>query len=97
MAATKVFLNVPFTQKDEAKALGARWDATQKKWYVLDDKDLSPFSQWQSPTALGSTHRKIIETTATVSTKSSNAGAGTVTIAQHKEFVAYNGELPPWH
>ena len=45
MAATKVFLNVPFTQKDEAKALGARWDATQKKWYVLDDKDLSPFGQ----------------------------------------------------
>jgi len=95
MAATKVFLNVPFTQKDEAKALGARWDATQKKWYVLDDKDLSPFSQWQSPTALGSTHKKIVKTPATVSTKNSNAG--TVTIAQHKEFVAYNGELPPWH
>ncbi|MCX7082048.1 MAG: DUF5710 domain-containing protein [Methylococcales bacterium] len=95
MAATKVFLNVPFTQKDEAKALGARWDATQKKWYVLDDKDLSPFSQWQSQTVLGSNHKKMVETPATVSTKSSKAG--TVTIAQHKEFVAYNGELPPWH
>jgi hypothetical protein len=95
MAATKVFLNVPFTQKDEAKALGARWDATQKKWYVLDDKDLSPFSQWQSQTTLGSTHRQIVNTPTPVSTKSNNAG--TMTIAQHKEFVAYNGELPPWH
>ena len=46
MAATKVYLNVPFSQKDAAKELGAKWDAAQKKWYVLDDKELSLFSQW---------------------------------------------------
>jgi hypothetical protein len=95
MAATKVYLNVPFAQKDAAKTLGAKWDATQKKWYVLDDKDLNLFSQWQSSSALESTNRKPAITPATTSTKSSNVG--TMTIAQHKDFIAYSGELPPWH
>jgi hypothetical protein len=94
MAATKVYLNVPFAQKDDAKALGAKWDATQKKWYVLDDKDLNLFSQWQS-SALKPTNKKQVITPASTSTKSSNPG--TITIAQHKDFIAYNGELPPWN
>ncbi|MFI3136422.1 MAG: DUF5710 domain-containing protein, partial [Methylococcaceae bacterium] len=38
MADSKIYLNVPFAQKDEAKALGARWDAAQKKWYISADK-----------------------------------------------------------
>ncbi len=29
-----LILNVPYEQKDEAKALGARWDVTQRRWYV---------------------------------------------------------------
>jgi len=31
MPNSKIYLNVPFAQKDEAKALGARWDAIKKK------------------------------------------------------------------
>lgn len=27
-------LDVPFTRKDEAKALGARWDGTKKTWWL---------------------------------------------------------------
>lgn len=38
-------LNVPFAEKDEAKALGARWDPTRKCWYV-QDRDLAPFARW---------------------------------------------------
>ena len=38
-------LNVPFAEKDEAKALGARWDPTRKCWYV-QDKDLAAFARW---------------------------------------------------
>lgn len=38
-------LNVPFAEKDEAKALGARWDPARKRWYV-QDKDLAPFAKW---------------------------------------------------
>lgn len=40
------FLDVPFKQKDEAKALGARWDAGAKKWYAPAGTDLSLFSAW---------------------------------------------------
>lgn len=34
------------SKKDEAKALGARWDAGARKWYVPDGKDLTLFSAW---------------------------------------------------
>jgi hypothetical protein len=30
----KVFLSVPFERKDEAKGLGARWSATDKRWWM---------------------------------------------------------------
>ncbi|HIQ40974.1 MAG TPA: exodeoxyribonuclease VII large subunit, partial [Sulfurivirga caldicuralii] len=46
--ATMQYLNVPFREKDQAKALGARWDAVRKKWFVpaeLSD-DLTPFQRW---------------------------------------------------
>jgi ribonuclease HI len=34
---SRIYLCVPFAQKDEAKSLGAKWDATRKKWYILDN------------------------------------------------------------
>ena len=30
----RVYLNVPFKQKEEAKALGAQWDRQKRSWYV---------------------------------------------------------------
>lgn len=39
-------LKVPFAEKDEAKKLGARWDAGRKVWFVEDKEDLAPFSRW---------------------------------------------------
>jgi len=39
-------LKVPFSQKDEAKSLGARWDPTLKVWYVPDGVDIAPLVQW---------------------------------------------------
>lgn len=41
-----LFLNVPYAQKDEAKALGARWNANEKKWYVPNSVDTTPFLRW---------------------------------------------------
>lgn len=40
------YLAVPFSQKEKAKALGARWDAAQRQWYVPTGLDLSLFSAW---------------------------------------------------
>ncbi len=39
-------LNVPFKEKDEAKALGARWNPAQRTWYVPDGLDLVNFDRW---------------------------------------------------
>lgn len=39
-------LNVPFAEKDEAKQLGARWDAKRRTWYVPAGVDAAPFSRW---------------------------------------------------
>ena len=42
------YLSVPFDDKDEAKALGARFDGTKKCWYVPAGKDLAPFNKWMT-------------------------------------------------
>jgi exodeoxyribonuclease VII large subunit len=39
-------LNVSFQDKDRAKALGARWDPLQKKWYVPENIALERFAEW---------------------------------------------------
>ena len=40
---TTITLNVPLERKDEAKALGARWNRFRRIWYVKAEADLSPF------------------------------------------------------
>ncbi|MDO8263725.1 MAG: DUF5710 domain-containing protein [Gallionella sp.] len=42
----RIDLKVPFAEKDAAKALGARWDADRKIWYVKDVADLTAFMRW---------------------------------------------------
>ena len=37
---------VPYWQKDEAKALGARWDGRRKTWYIPPGVDINKFAQW---------------------------------------------------
>ncbi|MGD0494225.1 MAG: DUF5710 domain-containing protein [Steroidobacteraceae bacterium] len=46
IATTWTPLNVPFADKDQAKALGAQWHADQKRWVVPAGRDLTPFSSW---------------------------------------------------
>lgn len=42
----RINLNCPFSEKDEAKAHGARWDAARKVWYIENAEDLTPFMRW---------------------------------------------------
>lgn len=43
----KLLLSVPFDEKDEAKALGARWDREAKTWWVdPETAPLSEFARW---------------------------------------------------
>ena len=34
MADQRIWLDVPYQEKDQAKALGARWDPAAKRWYA---------------------------------------------------------------
>lgn len=42
----RINLVTPFAEKDAVKALGARWDASKKLWYIVDVADLTPFLRW---------------------------------------------------
>lgn len=39
-------LDVPYSEKDEAKALGARWNPDMKSWTIEDGQDTSRFQKW---------------------------------------------------
>ena len=41
-----LILKVPYEEKDEVKALGAKWNPQLKKWYVEHRKDYRKFIKW---------------------------------------------------
>lgn len=41
-----VYLKVSFRDKDIVKALGARWDGAERKWFVPEYQDASKFARW---------------------------------------------------
>ena len=51
----KTFIEVPFNQKEEVKALGAKWDRQEKSWYVPTNIDAAPFAKWITGMATGDT------------------------------------------
>jgi putative DNA primase/helicase len=42
----RVYLAVPYAEKEEAKALGARWDKEAGSWYAPPGTDLSQLEPW---------------------------------------------------
>lgn len=50
----KTLINVPFKEKDAAKALGAKWDRQEQSWYVPAGVDAAPFAKWAQGTAAAS-------------------------------------------
>ena len=48
IATSNITLKVPFNEKDQAKSLGARWNAEAKLWYVPQGVDAAPFEKWLS-------------------------------------------------
>jgi hypothetical protein len=41
-----ILLDVPYMEKDRAKALGAKWNAPNKKWFITKNMDQKPFRKW---------------------------------------------------
>ena len=56
-----IYLNVPFPEKDDAKALGAQWDKEERKWYITEDQDRSAFARWDNLSSLSDTGRTPIK------------------------------------
>lgn len=42
------YIQCPYDQKEEAKALGARWDGEQKRWYAIDDITYGKLAKWHA-------------------------------------------------
>jgi hypothetical protein len=64
---TKIYLKVPFAEKDQARELGAMWDKEVGKWFVRSNHaNVDAFSKWKDGTA-----------TATATPKSSSTGTAT--------------------
>ena len=52
-----VVLEVPYHEKDKAKALGARWDPEIKKWFIDADDNQARFAKWLN---IGSKPRRLL-------------------------------------
>ncbi|MEP3246718.1 MAG: zincin-like metallopeptidase domain-containing protein [Sneathiella sp.] len=44
----RIYLAVPFDEKDEAKALGAKWDRKAKAWYARANVEIASVEKWIS-------------------------------------------------
>lgn len=53
----RVDLKVPYSEKDRAKKLGARWDSAKRVWYVENKENLAPFLGWM-PEHLRKPHKR---------------------------------------
>ncbi|EAH5134331.1 hypothetical protein EAT44_08940, partial [Campylobacter coli] len=49
MPQKRIYLYVPFKDKEKVKSLGAMWDDKEKKWFAPKSLDKNIFSQWFYP------------------------------------------------
>lgn len=54
----RLYIDVPMGEKDDAKALGARWDAMQRCWFIGTDEYQGGITRW-APKTLDRTHPSI--------------------------------------
>ncbi|WP_124078347.1 ATP-dependent helicase [Pigmentiphaga humi] len=45
-APTRLYLHVPYADKDSARQLGAQWDPVQRKWWITLRMPRRPFAKW---------------------------------------------------
>ncbi|MGZ5000288.1 MAG: DUF5710 domain-containing protein, partial [Methylomonas sp.] len=73
-----------------------------KKWYVPYNKDIALFVRWQTDavplsSSLTTTDNPGSRTSASKNgSASSNIGLGVITHPTIENFVAYDGDEPPW-
>jgi hypothetical protein len=45
--AEREYIAVPYEQKDDARRVGARWDAAARSWYIPEGVTGEPFARWR--------------------------------------------------
>ena len=88
-----VFLTVPYAEKDAAKALGARWNPTRRRWYVADGVATEPFAKWidaASASASASASAAASASAGGAAKPGAKAGTGRVDSYQGKTVVGVN-------
>ena len=97
IATTNINLKVPFNEKDQAKSLGARWNAEAKLWYVPQGVDAAPFEKWLSSALNPSPNMAPAQAAAKPAEKSAaqaNAAANTqVSVDNYDDIDAINARL----
>jgi Domain of unknown function (DUF5710) len=97
IAATNINLKVPFNEKDQAKSLGARWNAEAKLWYVPQGVEAAPFEKWLSSAPNLASNMAPAQASATPAVKSmpqAKTGANTqVGVDSHDDIDAINARL----
>lgn len=82
----KLLIEVPYKQKDEAKALGAKWDRQEQSWYVPAGVDAARFAEW----ALGAAKTAAGEAPPVPATAADSEPAPKLTEGRQYLAVPYN-------
>lgn len=45
--AARIYIAVPYAEREHAKAAGARWDRAKKSWYVREGTDSASLERWK--------------------------------------------------
>lgn len=51
----RFYLDVPYEDKEQAKAFGAKWDKNASAWYYLEDEDRDTYALW-----VNGSHKQIV-------------------------------------
>lgn len=78
----KYYLDCPYDEKDEAKAMGAKWDKAVKKWFYESDTIDHRFDKWQGDDS---------ETTKTAP-KTYNLEKINNCVIEHAPFIVFDTE-----
>lgn len=90
LSDSRTNIDVPFAEKEDAKAAGARWDRQEKTWYVPPNVALNAFSRWREGAQLQP--KEIEETSASIS----NRGQKTYLAVPYRDRVAAKSAGAKW-
>ena len=68
----KIYLNVPYEQKDIAKARGCHWDDFRKQWFIVNPTKIEMYIDWMPENLMKPTKDKPLDNGVFVNTKISS-------------------------